>query len=132
MASARFINPPTIPKSSGYTQVVEVTGGRTIFISGQVALDAEGNLVGEGDFRAQAEQVFENLAAALESVGGGFEHVVKMNHFMTDMSQLNTLREVRSRYLSADNPPASTAVEITGLAHEKFLIEIEAVAVIPE
>jgi reactive intermediate/imine deaminase len=131
MANVRFVNPPTLARPSGYTQVVEVTGGRMIFISGQVALDPEGNVVGEGDFRAQTEQVFENLAAALETVGGGFEHIVKMNHYLTDMSQLNVLRDVRARHLDVQNPPASTAVEITGLAHEKFLIEIEAVAVIP-
>ncbi len=68
----RFLNPLTMPKSRGYTQIVDVTSGRTIYISGQVALDGGGNMVGAGDFRAQAQQVFENIKAALEAVGGTF------------------------------------------------------------
>ena len=101
-----------------------------VYISGQVALDASGNVVGEGDFRAQCQQVYENVKAAVEAVGGSMDDIVKLGTFMTDMTNLGILREVRSGFLNADHPPASTTVEISRLANEKFVIEIEAVAVL--
>jgi enamine deaminase RidA (YjgF/YER057c/UK114 family) len=127
----RFLNPSTIAKPTGYTHVVEVTKGRIIFISGQIALDINGKMVGENDFRAQAVQVFENLKSALESVGADFSHVVKLNHYLLDAKNLLTLREVRDLYVNVEQPPASTLVEISQLFREGFLIETEAVAVIP-
>lgn len=128
----RFINPPTLPTPPGYTYVVEVTGGRTVFIAGQIALDQSGKIVGENDFRAQAQQVFENLQAALAAVGADFTNVVKLNMYVLDISQLPTLREVRDRYINTQNPPASTLVEVRKLARPEFLLEIEAVAHLPE
>jgi len=128
----RFVNPSTLATPPGYTHVVEVTRGRTVFISGQVALDQAGKIVGLHDFRAQTQQVFENLKAALASVGADFTRVVKLNMYVVDASQLLTLREVRDRYVNTDNPPASTLVEVRRLAREEFLIEIEAVAHLPE
>lgn len=128
----RFINPPTLPTPPGYTHVVEVTGGRTVFIAGQIALDQSGKIVGENDFRAQAQQVFENLQAALAAVGADFTNVVKLNMYVLDISQLPTLREVRDRYINTQNPPASTLVEVRKLARPEFLLEIEAVAHLPE
>lgn len=127
----RFLNPPTMPTPRGYTQVVEATGGRTYYISGQVALNAEGKMVGEGDFRAQAGQVFENIKAALQSVGGDFAHVVKIGIYVLDVADLPTLREVRDQYVNTAQPPASTAVQVAALFQPGFLLEIEAVAVIP-
>jgi reactive intermediate/imine deaminase len=128
----RFINPPTLSTPPGYTQVVEVTHGRTVFISGQIALDPSGKIVGPQDFRAQAQQVFENLKAALTAVGTDFTSVVKLNIYVVDMSYLPILREVRDRYVNTANPPASTLVEVRRLANEQFLIEIEAIAHVPE
>lgn len=128
----RYINPPTIAHPSGYTHVVEATGGRTIYISGQVALDASGNLVGEGDMRAQAQQVFENLHTALRAVGGGFGNVVKMTYFLVDMSRLPAVREVRDQFVQPEQLPASTVVEVRRLAREDFLLEVEAIAVLGE
>jgi enamine deaminase RidA (YjgF/YER057c/UK114 family) len=127
----RFLNPSTIAKPTGYTHVVEVTKGRIVFISGQVALDINGKMVGENDFRAQAVQVFENLKSALESVGADFSHVVKLNHYLLDAKNRPTLREVRDLYVNVEQPPASTLVEISQLFQEGFLLETEAVAVIP-
>ena len=75
----QFINPPTMATPPGFTHVVEITGGRTVYISGQVAVDQAFRIVGKDDFRAQAEQVFENLKAALAGVGANFTHVVKLN-----------------------------------------------------
>lgn len=131
-ANVRFINPPEMAKPPGYTHVVEVTCGRTVFISGQVAQDANGNVVGVGDFHAQTERVFENLRAALAAVGGTFADVVKMTIFVTNMDHLPVLRAVRDRYVNTAQPPASTAVMVSRLAHPDWMIEIEAVAVLPE
>jgi reactive intermediate/imine deaminase len=114
----------------GYSHVAEVTDGRMIFISGQIALDSAGNLVGKDDMRAQAQQVFENIKASLEAVGASFAQVVKLTYYLTDISQIQVVREVRNQYLNLNAPPASTAVEVRQLVREEFLIEVEAVAVI--
>ena len=127
----RFINPSTLATPPGYTYVVEITQGRTIFIAGQVALDQSGHIVGPHDFRAQTQQVFENLKAALAAVGADFTRVVKLNMYVVDISQLPTLREVRDRYVNTAEPPASTLVGVQHLFREGFDIEIEGVAVIP-
>ncbi|GHO88301.1 RidA family protein [Dictyobacter formicarum] len=127
-----FINPSTLPGTAGYSHVVEVTGGRTIFISGQVAINPSGEIVGRNDFRAQTQQVFENIKTALVAVGADFTHVIKLNMYVVDISQVPILREVRDRYVNTQNPPASTLVEIRRLVREELLIEIEAVAHLPE
>ncbi|MEW6210713.1 MAG: RidA family protein [Acidobacteriota bacterium] len=129
--SVRFINPPALSTPPGYTHVVEARGGRTIYIAGQVALDKSGNIVGRGDIRAQTGQVFENLKAALSAAGADFSHVVKLNYYVLDTSQLASLRETRDKYVNTRNPPASTLIRVAGLAREEFLIEIEAIAVAP-
>lgn len=127
----RFINPPTLPAPPGYTQVVAVSGGRTLYLSGQVALDAAGQIVGVDDVRAQAEQVFANLQTALEAAGATFAHVVKLTFFLRDTTQLPVVREVRDRYVNTQAPPASTLVEVRRLAREEFLLEVEAIASVP-
>jgi enamine deaminase RidA (YjgF/YER057c/UK114 family) len=128
--SANFINPQGMHRPTGYTHVVEVTAGRPVFISGQVALDGAGELVGPGDVAAQARQVFENLQAALGSVGAGFEQVVKLTFYLVDVTQLPVVREVRDEYVNTGQPPASTAVEVPRLVRDDLLLEVEAVAVI--
>jgi enamine deaminase RidA (YjgF/YER057c/UK114 family) len=131
--TARFINPTTIGAPRGYTHVVEVTGpGRTVYIAGQLGYDVSGKTPEPGDFQAQATQVFENIKAALASVGASFEHVVKLNTFLTDIrGQIPIYRGVRDRYVNTAAPPASTTVEISRLAREGALIEVEAIAVLP-
>ena len=129
--AVRHINPATLSVPPGYTHVVEVQGGRTIYISGQVPFDQAGNVVGAGDFAAQTTQVFENLKLALASVGATFDNVVKNNMYVTNMSNIQTLREIRLKYYGK-NAPASTLVEISKLAHPEFMIEIELIAVIPD
>ena len=126
-----FLTPSTLAHTPGYSQVVKVTGGQTIYLAGQVALDASRNLVGQGDFRAQAQQVFENIKTALAAVGADFSQVVKLNMYVVDRSHLPILREVRDRYVNTDAPPASTLVEVRSLAQEEFLLEIEAIASLP-
>ena len=127
----QFINPPTLFSPPGFTHVVEVTGGRTVYISGQIAVDQSFRLVGKDDFQAQAQQIFENLKVALTSVGADFTHVVKLNIFLVNMTDLSLLREVRDRYVSIEHPPASTAVEVRKLALDGLLLEIEAIVSLP-
>jgi reactive intermediate/imine deaminase len=131
-ANARFINPPTMATPRGYTHVAEVTSGRPVYISGQIAFNQAGEIVGVGDMRAQAEQVFENLKNALDAVGADFTHVVKLTVYTTDIAQIPAIREVRDRYVNTQSPPASTAVEVRQLVREEFLVEIEAVAIVPD
>jgi len=114
----------------GYSHVVEVRGGRTLYVAGQIALDEKGNLVGAGDFGAQVVQVFENLKSRLEEGGATFRDVVKLNYYLTDASDLQKLREIRNRYLDVEQPPASTLVVVKQLFREEFLVEVEAVAVV--
>ena len=109
--------------------MVEASGGRLIYISGQVPLDADGELVGAGDFSAQTRQVFENLTSALAAADASWADVVKLTYFLTDAGQLTTVRAIRDEYVNTEQPPASTLVEISRLAREDFLVEIEAVAI---
>ena len=128
----RFANPKSMPAPRGYTQVVETKGpARTIYLSGQLGMTADGRFAGS-DFQSQATQCFENLKAGLAAAGAGFEHVVKITNFFTDMGHLPQFFEIRDRYVNAKAPPASTAIEIKRLAREGALFEIEAVAVVPE
>jgi enamine deaminase RidA (YjgF/YER057c/UK114 family) len=128
--NANLINPETMHRPSGYSHVAEVTAGRPVFIAGQIALDATGTLVGPGDIRAQTRQVFENLKAALQAVGAGFDQVIKLNYYLVDASQLPVVREVRDEYVNPRRAPASTAVEIRRLFRDDLLIEVEAVALV--
>jgi enamine deaminase RidA (YjgF/YER057c/UK114 family) len=130
----RFLKPDGLTKPPTYSQVVEVTApGRIIFIAGQVGVGPDGKLVGApGDFRAQAVQVFENLKAALAAVGAGFEHVVKLNNYLLDVAHQPILHDVRKSYLNMAAPPASTSVVIVRLMRAEALLEIEAVAMLPQ
>jgi len=131
-SAARFIKSDALPPSPGYSQAVEVRAGRILYIAGQVSVDRAGKLVGEGDMRTQAQQTLENLKAALEASGAKFENVVKLNYYVLDVAQLPAVREVRDKFVNTANPPASTAVEVKRLFREGFLVEVEAVAAVPE
>lgn len=131
-AQTRFINPSTLPPTAGYSHVVEITGGRTLHISGQLAINAVGEIVGRNDFRAQTQQVFENIKAALAAIGADFTHVIKLNMYVVDITQVPILREVRDHYVNTQHPPASILVEVSRLVREEFLVEIEAIAHLPE
>lgn len=124
----RFTNPPTLSRTAGYSHVVEVRSGRTIHVSGQIALDQSGNVVGVGDFAAQTEQVFRNIALALESVGASFDDVARLTVYVVDTSQVQTFRDIRDRFVNTANPPASTLIRVAGLVRDDLLIEIEATA----
>jgi 2-iminobutanoate/2-iminopropanoate deaminase len=127
-----FDNPATIPAPVGtYSHVARVEIGDAVFLylSGQVAQDHEGNVVGVGDMVAQATVVYENIKALLEAHGASTANVIKMTTFVTDMSQLASIRSLRTTYFSAPYP-ASTLVSVSQLAHPDWLLEIEVVAVI--
>jgi enamine deaminase RidA (YjgF/YER057c/UK114 family) len=129
----QFLNPPTIAAPRGYTHVVTATSGKMVFIAGQVAFNAQGELVGKGDVRAQTTQVYENLKNALAAVGATFADVVKLNTYVVDFkpADLAAIREVRAQYfVHAERMPASTLVGVQVLAFDGLLIEIEAVAVV--
>jgi 2-iminobutanoate/2-iminopropanoate deaminase len=124
-------NPPTLSKPTGYTHIVEVNGpARTVYISGQIAFDTDGKIVGAGDMKAQAEQVFKNLEIALTAAGAKFADIVKMNTYITDMSKAQAVRDVRARYFG-DTTPASTFVQVAGLVRPELMLEIEVVAAVP-
>lgn len=131
LENVRFSSPNTIAPAFGYSHVAEVVSGRLIYLAGQVPLDREGKLVGRDDLEAQARQVFENIKAALESVGANFTNVIKLTTYMLDISQIATLRVVRDQYVNTAQPPVSTGLEVTRLFQEGILIEIEAIAVVP-
>jgi reactive intermediate/imine deaminase len=118
-----------LPSPFGYSQAVDARATRFVFVSGQVALDAEGQLVGQGDFAAQARQVFENLTAALEAAELSWADVVKLGYFVRDVSEVASLRAIRDEYIDTEHPPASTLVEVSRLVRDEFLVEIEAIAV---
>jgi 2-iminobutanoate/2-iminopropanoate deaminase len=126
-----LLNPGTLHKPNGYSHAAKVNGGKILFIAGQVSLDRVGNVVGKSDFRAQAQQVFENLKAAVEAAGGHFKDITKLNVYVVDAARLPEYREVRDRFMDVERPPASTAVQVSALFRTEFLIEVEAVAVLP-
>ena len=128
--ASRYINPPSLTKPNGYTHVVVAPDNRTVYIAGQVAFDSTGQLVGGGDFKAQAQRVYQNLRRALASVGGSVDDVVKTTTFITDLKNLPTLREVRSQVSRSGRPPANTLVVVSSLARPELMIEVEAIAVL--
>ncbi len=127
-ATRRFLSPETLPPASGYSHVVDAPATRIIYVSGQVPLDAQGRLVGEGDFETQVRQVFENLTAALEAAGATWGDVVKLNYFMLDVTRVARVRAIRDEYVDTQQPPASTLVEVSRLFRDDVMIEIDAVA----
>jgi 2-iminobutanoate/2-iminopropanoate deaminase len=131
-ADVRYSNPPGMSSPPAYSHVVEVNGPhRTVYLAGQTGVDATGK-VAEG-FRAQAVQVMENIKTALASVGGGFEHVVKLNSYLTNIEANGAeFREVRASYFPNRSAlPASTLLQVPRLANTAYLLEVEVIAVLP-
>ena len=127
-----FHNPENAPAPVGaYSQIARIDLGNALMIitAGQVALDAEGNIVGKGNLAEQAERIYQILQALLESQGGSLRDIVKMNTYVTSVVDRAAFAEVRAKYMG-DHRPASTFVEVSKLAHADWLIEIEVTAVI--
>jgi enamine deaminase RidA (YjgF/YER057c/UK114 family) len=128
----RFSNPDTIAKPPGYSHVVEVTGpGRIVYFAGQLGMDRSGKMgatIGE-----QMDLAFQNLKAALASVGAGFEHLVKINNYIVDIGKnIAQFRDIRDKYVNTAAPPASTTIGVPELARPGALFEIEGVAILPQ
>jgi enamine deaminase RidA (YjgF/YER057c/UK114 family) len=121
------IRPDGLPPTNGYSQAVSFSG-TMVAISGQVPLDADGNLVGPGDPRAQMRQVFDNLVLALAAAEAGIEDVVKLTIFLTDLADLPVYRQVRDDYINLERPPASSLIQVSALVHPGFRIELDALA----
>ncbi len=130
----QHINPDGLSKNPAFTNVIVVTGQvKTLYIGGQDALDASGMIVGKGDIRKQTEQVFNNLQAALKAGGAGLENVIKWNVYIVQGQPIQPAFEVfQNVWGRRPDPPAITGVFVFGLANPDFLVEMDAVAVVPE
>jgi enamine deaminase RidA (YjgF/YER057c/UK114 family) len=124
-----IINPPALAKPTGYSYAVKKSG-TPLFVSGQVALDREGKLVGENDVAAQTEQVFRNLQAVIEAAGGSLDDVVKLTIFVTDPSYRPAVAAARLKWFKEGEWPASTYLVVSALAVPAMLVEVEAVAML--
>ena len=128
-----FVNPPSVSTPHGYSQaaVIDLGNSRMVIISGQVALDAKGNLVGKDDLEKQTEQVFTNIKNIVEETGGTMDNIVKLGYFTTDVSKIQAIRNVRDKFINTQKPPTSTLVQVSKLFRDDILIEIEATAIVP-
>jgi enamine deaminase RidA (YjgF/YER057c/UK114 family) len=131
----RLSEPDGVAPGSGYSHAVTVSG-RLAFVSGQVAVDADGKLVGEGDMRAQASQALRNLHGVLHALGADWDDVVRFGWYVLDVSDLQAIRDARDeliRPVLGDRPnPASTLVQVASLFRPEFLIEVDAVVALPD
>ncbi|MEU7638947.1 RidA family protein [Streptomyces sp. NPDC059101] len=125
-----FIRPEGAPPVNGYSHAVAFAGPMVV-VSGQVPLDQDGRLVGEGDAEAQIHQIYANLATALKAAGSGLDHIVKLTVYLTDLADLDAFRRVRDQYQDAARPAACSLVQVSGLVNPAFRAEVEAWAVVP-
>jgi adhesin HecA-like repeat protein len=130
----QHINPTSLHKNPAYTNVIVVSGSvKTVYVGGQDSVDSSGTIVGKGDFRAQAEQVLNNVQAGLLAAGADLRHVVKWNIFILQGQDLRIGLEAFQRaWGDRSNPPAITGIFVSGLAHPDFLLEMDAIAVVPD
>ncbi|MDY9926920.1 RidA family protein [Methanosarcina sp.] len=129
-----YINPDGLPRNPAFTNIIVVTGQmKTIYIGGQDAVDASGTIVGKGDIKKQTEQVLANLQTALQAGGAELEHIVKWNVYVVQGQPLQPAFEAFQQFWGQrSDPPAITMVFVSGLANPDFLVEMDAIAVIPQ
>jgi reactive intermediate/imine deaminase len=134
IADVQLINPATVAAPRGYSQaaVIDLGNCKMVILSGQVALDPKGNLVGKDDIAKQTEQIFQNIKNIVEAAGGNMSHLVKLGYFTTDVMNLPAIRTIRDQFINTKKPPASTLVQVSKLFRDDLLIEIEATAIIPK
>jgi enamine deaminase RidA (YjgF/YER057c/UK114 family) len=132
--SVRYINPDSLNNNPAFSNVVVVEGNvKTLHIGGQDAVNASGEIVGKGDIGAQTEQVLANVRAALAVGGAGPEHIIKWNIYIVEGQSLQAgFAAFRNAWPEVPDPPAITGVFVSGLAHPDFLVEMDAVAVVPQ
>jgi enamine deaminase RidA (YjgF/YER057c/UK114 family) len=130
-SSPIFASPDDLSSPPGYSHVVTIPAGRLVWTAGQIAMDADGNVIGVGDWERQARLVFQNLTRALEAAGAAWSDVVKVTYFVVDTAGLAAIRAVRDEFVDRARPPTSTLVQVAGLAYPDLLLEVEAVAWLP-
>jgi 2-iminobutanoate/2-iminopropanoate deaminase len=123
---------PTVYSPIRYAQGIKTTGGTIVWISGQVSQDKNGKMVHKGDFAGQARQALSNLKAMVEAAGGTINDIIKVNTYLTDLRYREELARVRAEFFPEGRLPASTLIGVAGLADPDMLVEIEAIAVLPE
>ena len=128
MPSQEHINPDSLSRSRGYSQVVKV--GDTVYIAGQVSAGTDGNVVGKGDPEAQVRQVWRNIETAVKAAGGTLQQVVKTTTYVTNIQYAAAVRKVREEVFQSSSPPTSTLLVVAGLASPDYMVEIEAIAVV--
>ena len=128
----QHIDPPGLNKSPAYTQAVAAKPGTIIWLSGQVAVNSKGELVGKGDLKSQVNQAWENVRLALAGSGATFQDVVKVTTYVVNYkpSMRDDLRAARLKFMGDAKPPAATLVGVQSLASDDWLVEIEVTAVI--
>ena len=126
-------NPANVwqPGARAFSQGTIAGEGVMLHVSGQVAWDADGNVIGVGDVEAQTVQVFENIKTIIETVGGTLEDIVALTLYFLDRDHLPAIQQVRRRYLKVPGAPTSTAIQVSGLVDPQLLVEITPVALIP-
>lgn len=131
---SKFINPAGMSVPKGYSHAVKVDLGTCymLLLSGQIALDNKGEVTGKGDLGKQTEQVFRNIKTIVEAAGGTMDNVVKIGVYLIDVSQVQAFRDARNKFINAQNPPASTLVQVSKLIRDDLLVEVEATAIIPK
>ena len=132
--TVHYINPDSLNNNPAFTNVVVVEGNvKTVHIGGQDAINASGEIVGRGDIVAQTEQILANVRAALEAGGARAEHIIKWNIYVVEGQSLQEgFGAFQNAWPQTPNPPAITVVFVSGLAHPDFLVEMDAVAVVPQ
>ena len=131
MTHIKAVNPPSLPDPSGrYSHAIETPAGRTLHISGQIALSPNGEVVGRGDIEAQTRAAFDNVRTVLEAAGGAMADVAKMTIFLTRRDDFPTVSRIRSEYFTDPFPACSTVI-VQGLVLPDLLIEVEATALLP-
>lgn len=132
--SVQYLNPDGVHRNPAYSQAVVVAGTcKTIFVGGQNAVDATGKIVGKGDMLVQSTQALKNIETILSAVGANLTHIVKWNiYILQGQSPLPGFEAFRNAWGSRPNPPTITGVFVAGLANPDFLVEIDAIAVVPQ
>ena len=130
----QYVNPDALNKNPAFTNVIVVTGSvKTVYVGGQDAVDASGAIIGKGDLKAQTEQVLKNIQVALAAGGAELEHIIKWNLYVVQVEPLRAGFEVFQRvWGNRPNPPAISVLFVSGLAHPDFLVEMDAIAVVPQ
>jgi enamine deaminase RidA (YjgF/YER057c/UK114 family) len=129
MTANTFLDPDDLPTANGYSHVAKSPPGSLVWVSGQMAIDADGNLP-HSDWEGQTRLAFENVGRGLRAGGADWADVVKFTFFVTDIAELATIRAVRNEFIDPERAPTSSLVQISGLVQPGALIEIEAVAAV--